>query len=167
MEGQIGFSNNSNCEFAMYRFMAAVFSYFFKDAVLDSREALFLVLLSVPATLFSYSTRCRERRIAQYIAIFLAPVSPWSQLSYSSGRLGFFQRTSIAIVLTVLLFDAFSLAFSFPSGWSSFGAAHLAWVAAGLVTACNCVVLYQTAHLPDYSLALEAELSRISSKKAQ
>jgi hypothetical protein len=86
-------------------FIAFLFGFFMRDGVLNSREALFLIALSIPPSLFSYSTRCRERRLANYIGIFLGQISPWSSLSTEPIKLKFFQRTSTTIILAMLLLD--------------------------------------------------------------
>ncbi len=88
---------------------------FFADGVISPVEALLLVAVTIPSALFSYSTRTRDRRIASYIGVFLADISPWSRLSTRRVKLKLLQRTSVAIVVTMILLDVVFLSLSLPA----------------------------------------------------
>ncbi len=138
--------------------IAALFGYLVTDKALSPADALFLIALTIVPSLFSYSTRCRERRIAHYLQVFLARLTPWSILSSSNLQLGFFQRSSTAIVVLMLLFDLvlLGIAWPFPSlttssfDFKSISKGQAQWVLAFVVLALNALVAWRIANLPCY-----------------
>lgn len=136
--------------------------FFLSDQIMEPVEALILIVGTVAGSLFSYSTRCREQRIADFIGVFLPTVSVWSSQFSDKPRLKFHQRSSTTIVLAMILIDALFLMLSFgrlvltpPVDTKSWVAqwpcwAHaLAWGLGAVGTGVNIVLLCKTWHLPD------------------
>ncbi len=93
---------------ASIAFITAIFAFLSKDKNIEMHESVILIYLSIIPCIYSYSTRIRERRIANYISIFLKDISPWSDLSSSGDKrlkLNLFQRSSTSIILGFVLFD--------------------------------------------------------------
>ncbi len=147
-------------------FLAALFGYFFRDKGIGVYEALFLVVFSIPASLFSYSTRCRERRIATYMKIFMKKLTPWSGVSSIGSTLKFFERTSTAIVLAMLLINAVILFLSFPGNLSQFCGSQIVWYFAIAISLFNVFILYKTAKLPDYTSGIQKSFNEYTKTKS-
>jgi hypothetical protein len=142
-------------------FIGVLFGYLYKDAALDPDEALLLVAVSIPCALFSYATRCRERRIAKYIAVFMSQLSPWSVISASSPGLGFTQRASTSIVLTMLLLNGIALFVSLPKQWAGCPPKCSHWLLAFCGGVINFIILLRVTRLPDYGPAMLKILKQI------
>ncbi|MEM7454221.1 MAG: hypothetical protein AAF456_07680 [Planctomycetota bacterium] len=141
-------------------FIGVLLGFFFQDEILDSTEVLFLVAFSIPCALFSYSTRCRERRISSYIAVYLKNVSPWSRVSSPNTWLKFFQRSSTSIVLTLVLLDVCLIGTSIPKKWDTIESVNIFWLASTFVCFFMIVILIATTNLPNYRKVFEDALRR-------
>lgn len=154
--------------------IGALFGYLVSDKDFSTTDCLFLVVLSIAPALFSYSTRCRERRIASYLEVYLGNLSPWSGLSSSNPEvsLGFLQRSSTTIIVFVILLDIAFLGSSWP--FPPFGLSRvnvldiptdqLCWMIALGVSALNAYIAYLTSRLPDYKTNLQAALNSLNEK---
>jgi len=138
-------------------FLAALFGYFLKDKSISVYEALFLIVFTIPASLFSYSTRCRERRIAVYMRIFMKNVTPWSDISSTKPKLAFFARTSTTIVLAMLLINAIILFLSLPISLTQTCYSQIVWYVAIVICFINVFILYKTACLPDFESEMKTQ----------
>lgn len=140
-------------------FIGALFGYLYKDSILNPIEALLLIAVSIPCALFSYATRCRERRIAQFIGVFMKDLSPWSVISPSVSRLEFAQRTSTSIVLTMVLLNGVVLFASYwtREQWVDSPLDCIPWFAAIGGTLVNIYILRLVTQLPNYEPALRRE----------
>lgn len=153
--------------------IGALFGYLIADKEFSSSDAFFLIVLTIAPSLFSYSTRCRERRIAHYLKIFLKRLTPWSTLSSNNPSLGFLQRSSTTIIVLILLLDIVFLGLSwpFPSPWSvtfdlkSLSKDQTLWIFAFFVLALNGFIARRTAHLPTYEADFIKEFEKF--KKEQ
>ena len=141
-------------------FLAALFGYFLKDKNITAYEALFLIVFTIPASLFSYSTRCRERRVAVYMRIFMKNITPWADVSSTKPELGFFARTSTMIVLAMLLINAIALLLSLPINLAQMCYSQIVWCAAIIISLINIFILYKTACLPDFKPEMEAQFKK-------
>lgn len=151
--------------------IGALFGYLVSDKELSPTDALFLVVLTIAPALFSYSTRCRERRIANYLEIFLGKLTPWSGLSSGHPKLSlrFFQRSSTAIIVFMLLLDISFLGGSwpFPSLFDSYitfreiPQNQVLWGIALIVLALNVFIAFRTSKLPQYGIHFEAALRKL------
>jgi hypothetical protein len=146
-------------------FIGALFSYLVKDGTLLVHEATFLILLTVPSSLYAYSTRIRERRIATYISVFIPAISFWSHASAvaTKPRLRFFQRSSTAMILSLIILDIILLMLPFKIGPCKFGSFD--WfliVFSGFLVIVNIIVLWHTAKLRSFTL----DFKRLLQKKA-
>jgi hypothetical protein len=103
-------------------FIGAFFSYLVKDGTLLFHEAALLIFLTVPSTLYAYSTRLREHRIASYIHVFMPAISPWSGASskISELKLNFLQRASTSMISGLLILDLILLYLPFQLNPSNF-----------------------------------------------
>jgi hypothetical protein len=130
-------------------------TYFLRDDRVASHEALLLATLTTAAGLFTYSTRVRERRIANFIATFMSPMSPWSGVSIKEARLTFFQRSSTTMILALLIVNAAFVIRSFP-GWPvPESTPDVFWIAALGLSLAQFLVLWKTTRLPDFKPAFE------------
>jgi len=154
--------------------IGALFGYLVSGKELSSTDCLFLVVLTIAPALFSYATRCRERRMASYLEIFSGRLSPWSGLSssYPEISLGFFQRSSTTIIVFVILLDIAFLGISwpFPSIFNSYvsfkdiSQSQVLWIIALIVLALNVYIGFKTLNLPDYKTYFESALSELKKK---
>jgi hypothetical protein len=151
--------------------IGVLFGYLVSDKQLSSTDCLFLVVLTIAPALFSYATRCRERRIASYLGVFLGRVSPWSGLSSNNSELslGFFQRSSTTIIVFVILLDIAFLGSSwpFPSIFASsidlkyLSQHQVLWFVALIVSALNVFIAFFTSKLPKYRIDFKAALKSL------
>lgn len=140
-------------------FMGVLFGYFIQDKSLSSLEALPLCVLATTTSLFTYSTRVRERRIAHFIATYLRSVSHWSGLSAGGAELKFFQRSSTTMVLAMVVISAVFVVLSFP-GWPRPGTElDMSWLIAVIVTLLNGWVLRSIDRLADFRPPFQKALS--------
>jgi len=129
-------------------------------STISTYEALFLIVFTIPASLFSYATRCRERRIAVYMRIFIKNITPWSCVSSTKPKLGFFARTSTTIVLAILFINATVLFLSSPINLTQACYSQIVWYVGMMVSLINVFILYKTACLPDFEPEMKTQFTK-------
>lgn len=92
---------------ATLAFIGGLFSFMAKDGDFEIYQSSLLIILTIPASLYSYATRVRERRIANYITVFMPRFSPWSRASSSIDELKLnpLQRASTSMIVGILLLN--------------------------------------------------------------
>ena len=140
---------------------AALFGYLIKDGSIQPQETLFLVVISIASSLFSYSTRCRERRIAHYLCTYLKAITPWSGLSSGKDENGltlkFLQRTSTTIILMMILLNFILLSLGWPSNWTD-KVQTISWISALIFSFANVYIAYLANNLGSYKEHFQKEL---------
>jgi hypothetical protein len=127
-------------------FIGVLFGFLVRDGIITPSEALLLIVLTIAPSLFSYSTRCRERRIATFIRERIDPLSHWSAFSIDpKNKLGFLKRASVNIVFTMIIFDLAFLWLSRPPCILN----ESNWIIAVVFTFINLLILYFIYHLPN------------------
>ena len=146
--------------------ITAIFAYLSRDKIFETYESAILIYFSIIPSIYSYATRTRERRIADYISVFLNCVSPWSKLSSSNDsklRLNIFQRASTSIIIGFILFDIIVLLMPLFGGlvfdyYSIIGAV-------GLII--NTLILYYTSNLKSFKHVFNDEFEKTRKNIAQ
>ncbi len=145
--------------------IAVLFGYLVADDVFSSSDALILIVLTIAPSLFSYATRCRERRIANYLSVYLKKITPWSSLSSKKASLGFFQRSSTTIIVLIILLDIIFLCLSWPfqSSCHISNDQLLSFVALFFL-ALNVVLAICTNKLPDFTKKFQEEYNKLKNE---
>lgn len=145
---------------ASIAFITAIFAFLSKDKNFELYESVILIYLSIIPCIYSYATRTRERRIANYISVFLKSISPWSDLSSSNDKrlkLNIFQRSSTTIIIGFILFDIiiFLIPLKNPIEFDRFLIIGL------LGFLINVLILIMTVRLKSYKPVYRDELEKI------
>lgn len=148
--------------------LGALFAYLIKDGTFYFYEAAVLTLLTLPPSLYSYSTRIRERRIADYQAVFLPSHSVWARALRAAGpdiSLRSWQRSSVSMVAAMVLLDlALLIVAARLNTWAQIDPWMLA--VCSVATFLNIVLLWKTVSLPSFRVAFEAALTTLTREAA-
>lgn len=134
--------------------IGALFSYLIGDNIFTLQEATVLIILTLPPSLFTYSTRLRERRIASFLSVFTPLISPWSRASSRTSKVKFkpLQRTSLSMILTMIILDFILIYFALTNDRS------MDWVLI-IISICflglNCYLFFATKSLKDFQKGFE------------
>jgi hypothetical protein len=152
--------------------IGALFGYLISDKEFSSGDALFLIVLTIAPSLFSYSTRCRERRIANYLEVYLGKLTPWSRLSSGDAlKLTFWQRSSTTIIFFMILLDICLLSISCSNTFStsfdfkSIQTEQVLWFIAIIPILVNILIAFSTTKLPTFKEYFEKERKNCKKKE--